>query len=152
MNSMEAVLKRTTRKEQELAKDSLPILNKLVKSMAKGTVTIAVQINDQVRVSLNLPVKLFSVLETILELMSEGKAFSVIPSNAELTTQEAADMLNVSRPFIIKLLERGEIPCHKVGTHRRINLDDLLAYAETSKKMRKEALAELTRLGQQYNM
>lgn len=149
---MEAVIEKTTRKEQELAKENLPSINRLVKSIGKGTDTMAIQVNDSMQMTLNLPAKLFNVLQSILQLMSEGKAFSVIPSNAELTTQEAADMLNVSRPYIVKLLEKGEIPSHKVGTHRRINLEDLLAYAAKMKKLRKEALDELSRLGQQYNM
>lgn len=61
-------------------------------------------------------------------------------------------MLNVSRPYIVKLLKEGVIPYKEVGTHRRILLEDLVAYSKDMKQKRKEALEELARLGQQYNM
>jgi excisionase family DNA binding protein len=62
--------------------------------------------------------------------MSQGSGVSIIPIQAELTTQEVADLLNVSRLFVIKLLESGEIPYHKVGTHRRIHFKDAIAYKQ----------------------
>lgn len=149
---MEALIERTTDREQQIARDNLPQVRRLVTSFAKRTEPVAIQVSDHDMVSLQLPAKLFGVLQTILDLMAKGKAFSLIPANAELTTQEAADMLNVSRPHVVKLLKEGVIPYKEVGTHRRILLEDLVAYSRDMKQKRKEALEELARLGQQYNM
>ena len=74
---------------------------------------------------------LTSALRLLLEVLAEigqGNAVSIIPIHAELTTQEAADVLNVSRPFLVQLLEQGEMPFHKIGTHRRVRYQDVIAY------------------------
>lgn len=72
-----------------------------------------------------------------------GKSFRLIPVNAELTTQQAADLLNVSRPFLIKLLEQGAIPHAKTGRHRRLRAEDVFAYIARRDEERAEALAEM---------
>lgn len=80
---------------------------------------------------------------SILRLISSGRGFQVIPYRAELTTQQAADFLNVSRPFLIKLLENGEIEHSKVGKHRRVKAEDLFAYLEKRDATRADALDAL---------
>ena len=70
-----------------------------------------------------------SLLE-VLRLVSSGRGFRMIPVEAELTTQQAADLLNVSRPFLVNLLENGDVPFTKTGRHRRVRADDLFAYKE----------------------
>lgn len=75
-----------------------------------------------------------------------------MPTNKELTTQEAADLLNVSRPYLIKLLEAGELAFTKVGTHRRIRFSDLMSYKEERDNSRKQGLAELAKLSQELDL
>ena len=91
--------------------------------------------------SLELPESLYQVLIQAAHELQRGRGVSIVPVGAELTTQHAADLLNVSRPFLIRLLEAGEIPYHKVGTHRRVRLDHLLAYKSHRTAARRDFLA-----------
>lgn len=79
----------------------------------------------------------------ILEMLARGQAPAVLALDHELTTQEAADLLNVSRPTLVKLLEDGKIPFHRFGSHRRLKLADVLSYRELRSKVRSAALEQL---------
>jgi excisionase family DNA binding protein len=92
-----------------------------------------------------VPGSLVLVLRQILGFMSQGKEVAVTPILRELTTQGAADLLGVSRPFLIELLNKQEIPFHLVGTHRRIYLQDLLRYRDHRDRQRKEILNRMAR-------
>ncbi len=94
---------------------------------------------------IQLPGPLVLVLRQILAFMSQGKGVAVTPVLRELTTQSAADLLGVSRPFLIELLNKQEIPFHLVGTHRRIYLQDLLRYRDHRDRQRKEILNRMAR-------
>ncbi|TMR97380.1 helix-turn-helix domain-containing protein [Nonomuraea basaltis] len=87
-----------------------------------------------------LPREAVSLLAFILAQAAEGRGVTVIPSHAELTTQQAADMLNVSRPYLIKLLEAGEIPFRLIGKHRRITCEDLQEYKRRDDAKRRVAV------------
>ena len=95
-----------------------------------------------------MPASAFHALQAIVHDLANGKTVTLFPNDRELTTKEAADVLQVSRQFLVRLLDRGEIPFHKAGTHRRIRVDDLLAYKDRRAEMRKSKLDELTRLSQ----
>ncbi len=103
-------------------------------------------------VSVAVPREAFELFLEILGQMANGNAVTIVPVHAELTTQEAADMLNVSRPHLIELLEAGKIRFHKVGTHRRIRVSDLLAYRQLDEAERKAVLDELTQEAQKLGL
>ena len=93
--------------------------------------------------TLTLPAGAVRQLVEILAHMAEYKMVKIVPVDSELTTQQAADLLNVSRPFLVRLLESGEMPYHKVGTHRRISAKDLMAYKRDIDIKRRGVLDEL---------
>jgi len=94
---------------------------------------------------LEMPEVVFRLLKDIVRNMQLGRAIVLIPENQQLTTQRAADLLGVSRPHLVKLLETGELPYHKVGSHRRIYLKDLLAYQKRRDVERKAALDRIAK-------
>jgi excisionase family DNA binding protein len=93
---------------------------------------------------IHIPEPIYQVLLQVVHAMASGKAISIIPQQQELTTQQAAEYLNVSRPYLIKLLEQGDINYIKVGSHRRVCFDDLMKYKQHRNTKRREGLKEFT--------
>lgn len=97
---------------------------------------------------LALPDELYEVLKDVVAALAEGLAVTVVPQHAVLTTSQAADLLGVSRPTLVRLLEAGEIPFVKPGRHRRVRLGDVLAYQERSRRSRAAGLDEMVRVSE----
>src|SRR5438094_2420816 len=87
-----------------------------------------------------IPASAFAALRAVVRDMAQGLTITLIPHDKELTTKEAADILGISRPFLVRLLDRGEIPYHRVGTHRRLRVEDILGYRELRAQRRREQL------------
>jgi excisionase family DNA binding protein len=127
------------------------VLEYLTRHRSDAPVRLRVE-DEQGEESLVVPRGAVELLVRILTHMANGQGVSVVPANAELTTQQAADLLNVSRPFLIGLLNAGEIEYRRVGTHRRIRADAVLDYRSQDDRRRRQAADELTALNQEMGL
>lgn len=150
---MSAILRLPDDRAAAEAKDALRALSRLPRRKRSRQIEIRTE-GAAEPVSVTVPREAFDLLVDVLGQMSLGNAVTIVPVQAELTTQQAADLLNVSRPHLIQLLEDGKLPFRKVGTHRRIRAEDLLLYKRGDEERRKAVLSELTheaeRLGLGY--
>src|ERR1700722_11658837 len=137
--------------DAELARESA---RQLAPQLAKanGAMQLRVVGPDGGSEAVTIPTAAFRLFVTILAEMASGNAVRLIPHHAELTTQEAADLLNVSRPYLVRLLDDGRIPFRRVGTHRRVLFKDLMTYRTDHTRARRAALDELTRLDQELGL
>jgi len=133
----------------EMARTSGKTLARLARRDAPLTMRVRDAHQEE---TLELPAGAVKLLMAILEDMAAGRAVTLLPRNAELTTQEAADFLNVSRPFFVQLLEEQKIPFRFVGTHRRVRFEDVLRYKEDIDAKRRKVLDELTADAQELKM
>lgn len=101
---------------------------------------------------LELPAEVTTLLQRIVEALAEGREVTVAPADRRLTTQQAADLLGVSRPTLVKLLEAGEIPFERPGGHRRVRLADVLAHRRRAEAHRRAALDELVAVTEDSGM
>ncbi|KRC77800.1 Helix-turn-helix domain protein [compost metagenome] len=116
--------------------------------------TQSIQIFDEQNQAhqVELPTSALRLLVDILAELADGNAVQVVPIHAELTTQEAADLLNVSRPHIVKLLEEGLLPFHRTGKHRRVRFADLMKFKTERERTSEQALEELAKQAQELAM
>jgi excisionase family DNA binding protein len=136
--------------EVRLAKESSRILATRIRP--EGSAKLRLVDDDRESEIVVLPNSAMRLFVDMLGHMARGDAVMLVPVNAELTTQRAADLLNVSRPFLIQLLEKGEIPHHMVGTHRRVRASDLMRYKARIDKQRMAILDELAKEAQELGM
>jgi excisionase family DNA binding protein len=101
---------------------------------------------------IQLPDELFEVLQLVVQAMQSGQGVSIAPLNAKLTTQQAADMLEISRPTLIKLAEARSVPMEMIGRHRRLPLRNVLELKAQLMKEKEKAFAELTALNEKYDL
>ncbi len=143
------VIRLPTEQEVEAAKQSSRTLAKYADA---DRVQLSIKVNNQVTDDLILSGQQMQLLLHILAETAQGNAVSIMPIHAELSTQEAANILNVSRPHLVKLLEQGELKFHKIGSHRRILAQDLMTYKKQLQTQRHNTLDELTALSQTLGM
>lgn len=113
---------------------------------------IRVVVGGEADDALSIPRGAVELLARVLAHMAAGQGVSVVPAHAELTTQQAADLLNVSRPYLIGLLDAGEIEYRKVGKHRRVRVDSLMDYKRRDDHGRREAADALSDLNQDMGL
>jgi len=147
--SEQKVVHLPTKAEIEQARQSSQTLSKYADV---ERVQVSLQSSNGETDELVLPGYVVQILLDVLSQMSQGNAISLVPYHQEISTQEAANLLNVSRPYLVNLLETQQIPFHRVGTHRRVRLRDVLDYKERIDEQRLDALNELTSLSQQEGM
>jgi len=148
----------------DLSRTTLP-LEQEVQAAAKGQRALAAYLATQGEIQriqiyddknkahqVELPTSALRLLVDILAELADGNAVKLVPIHAELTTQEAADLLNVSRPHLVKLLEEGVLPFHKTGKHRRVLFADLMRYREEREKASHEAMEALAQQAQELRM
>ena len=136
-----------TQEDAELAQESSRLLAALV---GKGdSAQLRLHDGDE---TFNIPVKAVRLLVDILESMARGDAVSLVPVHKELTTQEAANILNVSRPYLVKQLEKGDIPHHKVGVRRKVYFQDLMDYMQRRSDESQDILDTMTEEAQELEM
>ena len=109
-------------------------------------------VDDEEEETIVVPAPAVALLLGILRMTARGQGIALTPLHSELTTSQAADMLNVSRPYLIKLLDAGDIPHHKVGRHRRIRREDVMEFAERSRIASRAAMDELVALSEELGL
>lgn len=153
MNSQIDRIYSPTEHDTDLARVGAPVISQILgRHRNESQFDETIQFSDGNGEQIVLPASALELLKNILVQMAQGNALTLVPIHAELTTQQAADILNVSRPYLVGLLEKGEIPFTKKGTHRRVLFKDVQQYKEDIDKKRLEALDELTALSQELEM
>jgi excisionase family DNA binding protein len=137
--------------DARLARESLPGIDQILEA-GPSDLRLRVQSDSPTGPEIRLPVSAVRLLKDILAEMAQGRAVKLLPVYAELTTQQAANLLNVSRPYVIGLLEGGQIPFRLVGQHRRVRFDDLMAYKGRDDEARRRIADALTADAQELGM
>ncbi|WDZ91412.1 helix-turn-helix domain-containing protein [Nocardiopsis sp. HUAS JQ3] len=138
-------------KQIQAAASALPRIRRYLDEHHETLTPVPVTVENS-QEELLLPRSAVELLASVLAHMAAGRGVSIVPDHAELTTQQAADMLNVSRPHLIGLLQAGEIAYRKVGTHRRVRADSLLEYIGRDDQRRREAADELSAMTRELGL
>ena len=133
--------------DRRLAAEARPLVDAL--AQATGDLTLTVSGEGEATGAIRISAPALRFLFAALSEIASGKGVSLLPLDEEVTTQQAADLLNVSRPYLVGLLEKGEMPFRKVGNQRRVRLPEVLAYKARTDIGRRAALRELAQLGQE---
>jgi excisionase family DNA binding protein len=134
-----------------LAKESSREIARLIASEGDTPIRLVVKLGPQ-ETEISIPASALQLLGSMLTEFAKGNAITMFPVHAELTTQQAADLLGVSRPFLVEQLEKGDLQFRKVGTHRRVLYKDLMEYKQSMDRKRHETLDELAAQAQELDM
>lgn len=143
--------KLPTRKEAALAKLCSQELSAVLETKAESQTVSLTDRKGGVH-TVTMPVNALRLFVDMLTKLGEGNTVKLVPVSAELTTQEAADLISVSRPTLIKLLDKGEIPCRRAGNRRKVKLSDLRVWQQQIENKRLAALSELSSLDQELGL
>ncbi len=124
----------------------------LARMLPDGALPLRLVTDDNRHEMIDIPPGALRLFADVLTQLGQGCAVTLMPQRAELTTQEAADYLNVSRPYVVGLIEQNKLPARKVGTRRRIAFDDLVRFDEQDHARRRAALDELARIDQELGL
>ncbi len=148
---MEALeqMSRPSKLEQKVAMESYSALAAVIEHISSQEPEIEI---EETKDKIKIPLKALKLLGNILKAMSQGKAISILPMAAEVTTQRAAEMLGCSRPHLVKLLEDGKIEYTTVGRHRRIRFEDVLKYRAEMKKVQKQHITDIMNFDEEIGL
>jgi excisionase family DNA binding protein len=132
--------RKPSKSEQRVARESYPAVLSVLSHINGEETEIEIEESNE---RIKIPSRALEFLSDILKAMSEGKPISIVPIATEVTTQKAAEILGCSRPYLIKLLEEGQIQFVKVGKHRRIKFEDVVSYKQKMKKDQKQSLIDI---------
>ena len=135
-----------------LAQESCQQLARLLAGQSVASLQLNIHADDARIEAVPIPAAALRLLSDLLQHMAQGDTVTLFPAQTELTTQQAADLLHVSRPFLVQQLEQGQIPYHKVGTHRRILFRDLMDYKQSLDQNRLQALSDLVAQAQELDL
>ncbi len=135
-----ANITKPSKEEQRVAMESYNALAEVLESLRKDNPEIEI---EETREKIRIPLNALKLLAKILKVTSQGKPISIVPIATEMTTQAAADLLGCSRPHLVKLLEEGEIEFTKIGKHRRVKFEDVMAYKKRMKAKQQEFLIKI---------
>ena len=120
----------------------------LARLLPEGQLPLRLVTENNQHEMISIPPGAVRLFLDVLTQLGQGRGVTILPKKAELTTQEVADFLNVSRPYVVKLIESGALPARAVGTRRRVAFQDLIKFDEADRKRRRAALNEIARLDQ----
>ena len=135
-----ANIDRPSKEERKIAMESYNALAEALEQLHTKNPEIEI---EETQDKIKVPLKVLKLLAKILKATSQGKPISIVPIATEMTTQAAAELLGCSRPHLVKLLEKGEIDFTKIGKHRRVKYEDIVAYKKKKKAEQKEMLIKI---------
>lgn len=139
----EGMSSREEGKENEPSPDPLAAITEFMSQQGEGSLRLVTDGGASGEIELELSRPVLQALQKVLELMERGEEVDIVARERELTTTEAAELLNVSRPYVVQLMESGELPFRKVGSHRRVEAGDVVEYKRRQKSASRKSLAAL---------